>query len=192
MMFSPAKAATEAGVSRKTIMNSIKSLDLAAHRNNQNHWVIRPTDLADWIREREKRRPQNRIENTTSIPPLGPTPQGELDALKVRLELSFVTQRLVASEHDNEKLRREVVELRAELKENRNEMNQVWREVTGKLVSLAQPHKKRGPIVLTEEMQVDGDNGNIAHPHKKRDVFVLTEEMRVDGDNYNITNLFKD
>ena len=160
MMFSPAKAATKAGVSRKTVMNSIKSLELPAHRNNQNHWVIRPTDLANWIRERDKRSPKALRENARSIPPLAPTPQHELDALKAQLQLSFVKQRLEASEQDNEKLKQEVVELKAELKESRDQLSQVWREVTDKLVSLARPHKRRGPFVLTEDMRADGGKDN--------------------------------
>ena len=154
MMFSPAKAATKAGVSRKTVMNSIKSLELPAHRNNQNHWVIRPTDLANWMREREKRSPKVPSESTRGIPPVAPTPQHELDALKAQLELSFVMQRLEVSEQDNEKLKQEVVELKAELKESRDQLSQVWREVTDKLVSLARPHKRRGPFMLTEDMRV--------------------------------------
>ena len=163
MLFSPAKAATKAGVSRKTVMNSIKSLELPAHRNNQNHWVIRPTDLANWIRERDKRSPKALRENARSIPPLAPTPQHELDALKAQLQLSFVKQRLEASEQDNEKLKQEVVELKAELKKSRDQMNQVWREVTDKLVSLARPHKRRGPFVLTEDMRADGGKDNITN-----------------------------
>ena len=161
MMFSPAKAATKAGVSRKTVMNSIKSLELPAHRNNQNHWVIRPTDLANWMREREKRNPKTPNENTSGIPPIAPTPQHELDALKAQLELSFVKQRLEASEHDNAKLKQEVSDLKTELKESRDQMNQVWRDVTDKLVSLAKPHKRRGPFVLTEDMRIDGGKDNI-------------------------------
>jgi len=102
MMFSPAKAAIKAGVSRKTIMNSIKGLDLPAHRNNQNHWAIRPTDLANWMREREKRSTISPSETNSSIPPIAPTPQHELIALKFQLELSLVKQKLEASEHDNE------------------------------------------------------------------------------------------
>ena len=163
MMFSPAKAATKAGVSRKTVMNSIKNLELPAHRNNQNHWMIRPTDLANWMREREKRSPKAPSENPSGIPHLAPTPQHELDALKAQLELSFVKQRLEASEHDNTKLKQEVSDLKAELKESRDEMNQVWREVTDKLVSLAKPNKRRGPFVLTEDMRVDGGNDNITN-----------------------------
>ncbi|WP_354689665.1 helix-turn-helix domain-containing protein [Lentibacter algarum] len=163
MMFSPAKAATKAGVSRKTVMNSIKSLELPAHRNNQNHWVIRPIDLANWIRERDKRSPKALRENARGIPHLAPTPQHELDALKAQLQLSFVKQRLEASEQDNEKLKQEVVELKAELKESRDQLSQVWREVTDKLVSLARPHKRRGPFVLTEDMRADGGKDNITN-----------------------------
>ena len=163
MMFSPAKAATKAGVSRKTVMNSIKSLELPAHRNNQNHWVIRPTDLENWMREREKRNPKAPNENTRGNPPVAPTPQYELDALKAQLELSFVQQRLEASEQDNAKLKQEVSALKAELKESRDQMNQVWREVTDKLVSLAKPHKRHSPFVLTEDMRVDGGKDNITN-----------------------------
>ena len=163
MMFSPAKAATKSGVSRKTIMNSIKGLDLPAHRNNQNHWAISPTDLANWIRDREKRIPIAPNENTSGIPPLAPTPQHELIALKVQLELSFVKQKLEASEHDNERLKREVFEIKAELKESRDQMNKVWREMTDKLVSLAMPHKGRGPFVLTEDMRVDNGTNYITN-----------------------------
>jgi hypothetical protein len=128
-------------------MNSIKSLEVPAHRNNQNHWVIRPTDLANWMREREKRNPKAPNENTSRIPPIDPTPQHELDTLKAQLELSFVKQRLEASEQ-------EVVELKAELKESRDQLSQVWREVTDKLASLARPHKRPGPFMLTEDMRV--------------------------------------
>lgn len=155
MMFSPAKAAIKAGVSRKTIMNSIKGLDLPAHRNNQNHWAIRPTDLANWMREREKRSTISPSETNRSIPPIAPTPQHELIALKFQLELSLVKQKLEASEHDNERLKQEVFAIKAELKESRDQMTKVWREMTDKLVSLAMPHKGRGPFVLTENMRVD-------------------------------------
>ena len=155
MMFSPAKAAIKAGVSRKTIMNSIKGLDLPAHRNNQNHWAIRPTDLANWMREREKRITISPSKTNSSIPPIAPTPQHELTALKFQLELSLVKQKLEASEHDNERLKQEVFAIKAELKESRDQMTKVWREMTDKLVSLAMPHKGRGPFVLTENMRVD-------------------------------------
>ena len=163
MMFSPAKAAIKAGVSRKTIMNSIKGLDLPAHRNNQNHWAIRPTDLANWMREREKRSIISPSETNSSIPPIAPTPQHELIALKFQLELSLVKQKLEASEHDNERLKQEVFAIKAELKESRDQMTKVWREMTDKLVSLARPHKRRGPFVLTEDMKVDNDTNNITN-----------------------------
>jgi len=162
-MFSPAKAASKSGVSRKTIMNNIKSLDLPAHRNNQNHWAIRPTDLANWIRKREKRSRIAPSKTNSGIPPVAPTPQHELVALKVQQELSFVKQKLEASEHDNERLKREVVELKAELKESRYQMTKVWREMTDKLVGLARPHKRRGPFVLTEDMQIDNGTNDITN-----------------------------
>ena len=163
MMFSPAKAATKAGVSRKTVMNSIKSLELPAHRNNQNHWVIRPTDLANWMREREKRSPKAPSESKSNIPAVVPTPQHELEILKAQLELSFVKQRLEASEQDNMKLKQELSDLKAELKESRDQMSQVWWEMTDKLVNLVKPHKRRGAFILTEEMRIVGGSDNITN-----------------------------
>ena len=63
-------------------------------------------------------------------------------------------QRLEVSEQDNGKLKQEVVELKAELQESRDQLSQVWREVTDKLASLARPRKRRGPFMLTEDMRV--------------------------------------
>ena len=68
-MFSPQQAAKKANVSRKTIMNNIKSGKLKAHRNNENHWSIRPTDLENWLRERNK----NAITPPTDTPTYPPT-----------------------------------------------------------------------------------------------------------------------
>ena len=72
-------------------------------------------------------------------------------------------QRLEVSEQDNGKLKQEVVELKAELKESRDQLSQVWREVTDKLVSLARPHKRRGPFMLTEDMRVVEGRDNITN-----------------------------
>jgi len=163
MMYSPAKAADKAGVSRKTIMNSIVNLDLPAHRNNQNHWVIRPTDLANWIREREKSKPQTRGQNTNVTQHLGASTQHELDTLRAQLEISFVTRRLEASERDNEKLKREVKELKAELKENRDKMDQVWREVTNKLLFTSRRYTRQEPFLLTQDMRISIGNSDITN-----------------------------
>lgn len=45
---SPAQAAQLIGVSRSTISRGIKSLELKASRNNQNHWRIEEPDLIEW------------------------------------------------------------------------------------------------------------------------------------------------
>lgn len=45
---SPAQAAQLIGVSRSTISRAIKSLELKASRNNQNHWRIDEPDLIEW------------------------------------------------------------------------------------------------------------------------------------------------
>ena len=163
MMLSPQAAAIKAGVSRKTIMNNIKSLELAAHRNNQNHWAIRPSDLANWMKAREERSPQVRSENTRDIPSSMFTSQHELDALRAQLELNFIKQRLEASEHDKEQLKKEVTELKAELKKTRADVNEVWRKFTEKLADFAKPHKKRSPFVLTKNMRVYGDDDEITN-----------------------------
>jgi excisionase family DNA binding protein len=45
---SPAQAAQLKGVSRRTIMRAIESLDLQALRDNRNHWKIDPQALDKW------------------------------------------------------------------------------------------------------------------------------------------------
>ena len=163
MMLSPQGAAKKASVSRKTIMNNIKSLDLPAHRNNQNHWVIRPSDLANWMKAREKRSPQTSSKITRDIPPSMLTSQNELDVLKAQLELNFIKQKLEASEHDNEKLRKEITELKAEIRESRADINEVWQKFTETLVTLTKPQKKRSPFVLTKDMRVYGHDDEITN-----------------------------
>jgi hypothetical protein len=61
------------------------------------------------------------------------------------------------------KLKQEVADLKAELKESHDQLSQVWREVTDKLVSLARPHRRRGPFMLTEDMRVVEGRDNITN-----------------------------
>ncbi|QIE44008.1 helix-turn-helix domain-containing protein (plasmid) [Rhodobacteraceae bacterium SC52] len=45
---SPAQAAHQAKVSRRTIMRAIENHDLKAFRDNKNHWKIAAQDLEQW------------------------------------------------------------------------------------------------------------------------------------------------
>lgn len=56
-MLSPQKAADSLKVSRQTIVNAIKAGKLNARRNNANHWIIDPADLAAWAGERPDKPP---------------------------------------------------------------------------------------------------------------------------------------
>jgi septation ring formation regulator EzrA len=91
------------------------------------------------------------------------TSQHELDALRAQLELNFIKQRLEASEHDKEQLKKEVTELKAELKKSRADVNEVWRKFTETLADFAKPQKKRSPFVLTKDMRVYGDDDEITN-----------------------------
>lgn len=51
-MLSPQKAAERLGVSRQTVVNAIKAGKLLARRNNNNHWIIDPSDLEAWVEGR--------------------------------------------------------------------------------------------------------------------------------------------
>lgn len=47
-LMSPAQAAQQANVSRRTVMRAIESHELKAHRDNRNRWKIAPKDLDMW------------------------------------------------------------------------------------------------------------------------------------------------
>jgi excisionase family DNA binding protein len=51
-VLSPQKAANQAGVSRKTIMDQIHAQKLNATRNNHNRWQITEEDLQAWLDSR--------------------------------------------------------------------------------------------------------------------------------------------
>ncbi|MEN8659814.1 MAG: helix-turn-helix domain-containing protein [Marivita sp.] len=153
-MFSPQQAANKAGVSRKTVMNAIENMQLPAHRNNRNHWSIRPTDLANWMRDREKNRPEPTTESSSEIPVIATTQTQELELLKSQLQLSFTQKRLEAAEQANNELRAEVAELKDELRQSRADLNTVWREVTGLLADLAKQKRKPKPLILSEEWRL--------------------------------------
>ena len=153
-MFSPQKAANKAGVSRRTVMNAIVNMQLPAHRNNRNHWSIRPTDLANWIHEREKSKPEPPTVSASETSVLASTPTQELDLLKSQLTLSFTEQRLEAAEQANEELRAEVLELKEDLRRSRADLNEVWRQVTSVLTDLAKPHRITKTLILSEEWRL--------------------------------------
>ena len=157
-MFSPQQAANKAGVSRKTVMNSIKKMTLPANRNNRNHWVIRPTDLANWMHEREKEKPQPSTANIGEVPVIAITPTQELELLKSQLELSFSKQRLDAAEKANNELRSEVSELKDDLRKSRADLNDVWRQVTSLLVAFAKPRGGINPLILSEEWRLSDED----------------------------------
>lgn len=104
-MLSPQKAADQAKVSRKTIMDQIHAGKLNATRNNHNRWQIAQEDLDTWLSDRIPVRKSEDKTDTYS------------DILK-KLELENVTLRasLEASE-----------QLIAELREDRAH----WREQAG-------------------------------------------------------------
>ena len=90
-MLSPQKAADQAQVSRKTIMDQIHAGKLNATRNNHNRWQIAPEDLDAWLSDRAPVRKTEATTNTYSDI-LKKLEQDNV-TLKVSLE---ATERLVA------------------------------------------------------------------------------------------------
>ena len=153
-MFSPQQAANKAGVSRRTVMNGIGKMELPAHRNNRNHWAIRPTDLAKWMHERERSKPQPSTTDISEVPVIAVTPAQELELLKSQLELSFSKKTLEAAEKANNELRAEVSELKEDLRQSRADLNDVWRQVTSLLADLAKPSRRSNPLILSEQWRL--------------------------------------
>ena len=165
-MFSPQKAANKAGVSRTTIMRAIENMRLPAHRNNRNHWSIRPTDLSNWMQEREKSEPKPLTVTSSETSVIASTPTQELELLKSQLELSFTEQRLEAAEQANEELRAEVRELKDDLRRSHADLNEVWRQVTSVLADLAKPRCRTKPLMLSEEWRLlDEDEADNLFEH---------------------------
>ena len=157
-MFSPQQAANKAGVSRRTVMSAIENMQLPAHRNNRNHWSIRPTDLANWMQEREKNKPSPPADSSRDKSVIASTPTQELELLKSQLSLNFTQQRLEAVEQTNEELRAEVRELKDDLRQSRADLNDVWRQVTSVLADLAKPRRRTKPLILSEEWRLWGED----------------------------------
>ena len=126
-MLSPNQAANKANVSRKTIMNNIKSGKLIAHRNNENNWSIRPSDLANWMGDRVKA-----DKDAPSVPPSVPptevspvmshpshgvslTQEEYKELLVANAELDAVTKLAVLKDAEISELREEVQNLRERL-----------------------------------------------------------------------------
>lgn len=139
-------------------MSAIENMQLPAHRNNRNHWSIRPTDLANWMQEREKNKPSPSSDSTSATPVIASHPAQELELLKSQLSLSFTQQRLEAVEQTNEELRAEVSELKDDLRQSRADLNDVWRQVTSVLADLAKPRRRTKPLILSEEWRLLGED----------------------------------
>ena len=126
-MLSPNQAALKAKVSRKTIMNNIKSGKLIAHRNNENNWSIRPSDLANWMNARDKE-DGTPPSSPPSVPPTALSPETSQGVRGVSLtqeeykellvanaELDAVTKLAVLKDAEISELRDEVKNLRERL-----------------------------------------------------------------------------
>jgi excisionase family DNA binding protein len=68
-MLTPQKAASQARVSRGTIMNAIKNGSLVAFRDNKNRWQIRPEELSKWLSSRTGNIPDNATQFVISEKP---------------------------------------------------------------------------------------------------------------------------
>ena len=133
-MFSPKSAASRANVSRKTIMNAIKSMRLKAHRNNKNYWVIHQADLEDWMRERvktgQKSFTHTKRRTCTNISPPSPTLNVDFELKFTQQELRHTQEKLENSDKEVARLRKEVQELKDEVHEARKQTMESWSIIT--------------------------------------------------------------
>ena len=90
-MLSPQKAANQAGVSRKTIMDQIHAQKLNATRNNHNRWQITEEDLQVWLDSRSN------TKKTATLTDTYTDTLKELEKENISLKISLeAAERLVA------------------------------------------------------------------------------------------------
>ena len=163
-MLTPNQAAKKAGVSRKTIMNHIRDMSLKAQRNNANHWVIQPTDLANWIKAREKAQRLGSTPSTTPLPTVNTTDtittDERIELVTAKLELQHTRKELETAIAETTRLREEVQELKAEMRQTREEVASAWK-VAKELVEVVVSATKPQPLLLTEEYRVTDKADNI-------------------------------
>ncbi|MCE8420971.1 helix-turn-helix domain-containing protein [Rhodovulum sulfidophilum] len=97
---SPAQAAHQAKVSRRTIMRAIEAHDLKAFRDNKNHWKIAAQDLEHWASAQCA--PSDHAQPDA---PTMPTPSISPEALELaatKAENNQLRQRLEATEKDRD------------------------------------------------------------------------------------------
>ena len=116
-MLSPQKAALRAGVSRQTVVNAIKSGKLEGRRNNNNAWLIAPSDLDRWAEGR----------NAKHVQPSSPTTQTLTDTSTAtlhhkELEIARLEERLRASDH-------KVIDMQAQLDRERQTVDDLRRRL---------------------------------------------------------------
>lgn len=100
MPMSPAQAAHQAKVSRRTIMRAIETHDLKAFRDNRNHWKIAAKDLEHWADAQCA--PSAHAQPDA---PTMPTSSISLEALELaatKAENNQLRQRLEATEKDRD------------------------------------------------------------------------------------------
>lgn len=215
-MFSPAKAAQKANVSRKTIMNAIKSMDLKAHRNNENHWIIHEADLAKWMKQRQKKAdtvptgtPTDTITQVpTQIPPSSPTPEVGFQLQLTQQELRHTQDKLENSDREVSRLRSEVQELKEEVREARKQTSEAWSMFSRMTKFLEKPEPvsvptekpKVEPFILSPEYRVKpevthtrSDFMNVLEKAKnltEEEDFLENEELDTSSEEFVKENIF--
>jgi len=171
-MLSPQSAAKKAKVSRKTIMNHILSMKLPATRNNENNWVIRPTDLANWMSERNPERSPSITATSIPVSMRDSTSQHEISLLKATMLLEHTQKELLITKADQARLRSEISEMKMEIKGSRKDMVEMT-----KIIS---------QMAMTMTLQ----SNQPSKTSSKR--FLLTPEMRIEADSNKVSNIFTD
>lgn len=158
-MLSPNQAALKAGVSRKTIMNHIRSMSLKATRNNENHWVIQPTDLANWMKQRGKQSQPSPTSHTNDTISGSINLSDQVELATTKLELLYTRKELETAKQETDSLRDKVDRLEEEVRATRQEVSDAWKrfgDLADIIKAVISPPKQE-PLVLTPDYRVGND-----------------------------------
>lgn len=137
-MLSPQKAADLAGVSRKTILDHIKSMKLHAIRDNRNRWQISEEDFEAWLKSRSRAKKPD----TTTEPPLVVSPKSNSEGIELavtRKELEMLRFQLSEKTQRADQLQSTLDGLQAELRTERQRAAQERKQLIDAITEAQRP-----------------------------------------------------
>ena len=127
-MLSPQKAALRVGVSRQTVVNAIKSGKLEGRRNNNNAWLIAPSDLDRWAEGRNAKHVKSSSPTTQTL-----TGTSTATLHQKEVEIARLEERLRASDH-------KVIDMQVQLDRERQTVDDLRRRLDRAENRLSETH----------------------------------------------------